>query len=281
MSNTGQIARLSARWPRFHLRPGLVLRTRQAVLDEIADHVWESEFGAAIELRAELAYERIGEAFVPVAVVSFDDIQSGEELVVPLAELPPDGDLDSIADALDNCVDVPNLDQGDGDADFVGDACDNCPTVANPLQEDGGSASGSEPDGIGDACAPLVDGCRLPDSTCDTLSPEICGLAGGLSMSVDPIGQLRFDSRTLLSWTTGPLVLGPFALYRGTLGGSAWDYDHTCQGPPIALPSATDTATPSLGYGFYYLVTVRDLCGETSPGYDDAGSERPLSEPCP
>jgi hypothetical protein len=76
VSNSGQIARLSARWPRFQLRAGLVLRSRQSVLEEIADRLWDDEFGAAITLRAELAYDRVGSTFVPVAVVSIDDTQS-------------------------------------------------------------------------------------------------------------------------------------------------------------------------------------------------------------
>jgi hypothetical protein len=281
VSNSGEIARLSARWPRFQLRPGLSLRSRQSVLDEIADHLWDAEFGAAIAVRAELAYDRVGDLFLPVAVISFDDPQSGEELIVPLAELPPDLDADGVADAVDNCVDVENPGQGDRDKDSVGDSCDNCPEVANPLQEDGGTGSGSEPDGIGDACASPVDGCRLPDATCDALSVEICGLAGGVSLALELVEGLRFDSSVSMSWTTVPSMPGPFALYRGTFGLGPWTYDHTCQGAEILLPAATDATVPRPGDGFYYLVTARDLCGESSPGHDGTGNERPLPDACP
>jgi len=44
-----------------------------------------------------------------------------------------DKDGDGVADASDNCPNVPNPDQLDGDSDGIGDRCDNCPTVANPL----------------------------------------------------------------------------------------------------------------------------------------------------
>ena len=74
---------------------------------------------------------------------------------------PTDLDGDGLADAVDNCPAVPNLDQADNDGDRVGNACDgdndgdgvadgadNCPWVPNAGQQDGDS------DGLGDACDP-------------------------------------------------------------------------------------------------------------------------------
>jgi hypothetical protein len=57
-----------------------------------------------------------------------------------------DTDGDGVADSLDNCPFVPNIDQTDTDGDHVGDACDNCRTVANPSQSD------VDTDGVGDDC---------------------------------------------------------------------------------------------------------------------------------
>lgn len=74
---------------------------------------------------------------------------------------PTDVDGDTIADTVDNCVNVANKDQKDSDKDKQGDACDgdddndgvfdeddNCPLVANPDQLD------ADDDGLGNACDP-------------------------------------------------------------------------------------------------------------------------------
>jgi uncharacterized repeat protein (TIGR03803 family) len=58
----------------------------------------------------------------------------------------PDGDVDGVADAIDNCLFAWNPDQLDSDGDGVGEACDNCPRRANPDQAD------TDFDGFGDAC---------------------------------------------------------------------------------------------------------------------------------
>lgn len=45
----------------------------------------------------------------------------------------PDGDLDGVSDAVDNCPTTTSSDQSDGDGDLVGDACDRCPDT--PVNE--------------------------------------------------------------------------------------------------------------------------------------------------
>ena len=42
-----------------------------------------------------------------------------------------DRDGDGIADALDNCPDLANVDQANEDGDRFGDACDPCPPFAD------------------------------------------------------------------------------------------------------------------------------------------------------
>ena len=97
-----------------------------------------------------------------------------------LGECLPDGDLDGLPDAHDNCPQIGNPDQEDSDDDGIGDACeeeeekdsdddgfldeeDNCPAVANPDQADW------DADGTGDACT-------LQDGTID--HPFIIPVAG-------------------------------------------------------------------------------------------------------
>jgi len=71
----------------------------------------------------------------------------------------PDSDSDGWPDSIDNCPQVPNIEQYDTDLDGLGNACDddddgdtvrdsadNCPLVPNADQAD------SDGDGLGDAC---------------------------------------------------------------------------------------------------------------------------------
>lgn len=67
-------------------------------------------------------------------------------IVLAHPPLPADLDWDAIADEVDNCPAVPNVDQADGDADAVGDACDNCPATPFPDQTD------FDGDGYGNVC---------------------------------------------------------------------------------------------------------------------------------
>jgi len=145
-SNMGERARLLLRWPRFRLPPGLQLRSRQDVIDDIAMRIFEAEQGAAAEVRILLGYAPFGTWFLPVAFVRFSDPLSGEEAMVPLVTVAPDKDADGWPDATDNCPEGRNIHQEDLDQDGVGDICDNCRLHYNPQQQD------SDGDGVGDVC---------------------------------------------------------------------------------------------------------------------------------
>lgn len=63
----------------------------------------------------------------------------------PSLECCPDGDLDSVCNASDNCPGESNMLQSDIDADGAGDACDPCPADPDDQCNTEGSASGEFP----------------------------------------------------------------------------------------------------------------------------------------
>ncbi len=90
----------------------------------------------------------------------------------------PDNDNDGIVNGLDNCPDIPNVDQADTDNDGVGDVCDddidgdgilndddNCITTPNSDQSD------MDNDDIGDVCDDDIDGDGIlnDDDNCSTI----------------------------------------------------------------------------------------------------------------
>ncbi|TWT46243.1 hypothetical protein RAS1_26920 [Phycisphaerae bacterium RAS1] len=173
VSNIGQIQRFAALWPGFQLQPGLTLRSRTAVINDLAAQIMAAEAGAQISLAVEIGYARAGNQYIPIALAKLDDTRSGVILRTPLVNVPADADLDGVADATDNCPDTHNPDQADTDGDGVGDACDNCPLTANRLQED------ADGDGVGDVCTQPEGGCFMPDGSCEVLSNAQCADAGG------------------------------------------------------------------------------------------------------
>jgi hypothetical protein len=280
VSNNGQIARLHVRWPRFRLRSGLTLRPRQDVVNELAARIQQDEFGAAVNLEIELGYVPSGADYIPAAVATLDDVYSAEIVYVPLVDIPPDRDFDAVADADDNCVEDRNPGQEDSDRDGVGDACDNCPSTFNPGQEDGDASDGSAnpPDGIGDACDEVEDVCQLSAGGCEVFTAAQC-LAEGAVFAADAVGPLRFTSSADLDWNAVPGT--GYNLYRGTIGGASWTYDHACFEPDLPSPMASDGSVPSPDESFYYLVSVETACGETGLGSSSRGAPRPNADPCP
>jgi len=173
INNEGLPARALLRWPRIQVPEGLELRPRPVVVEQIALEMFEMTQGAEIDATIKLAYAPLGRNFVPAAVVAFDEKVTGEILVMPLVDLPPDTDRDGIADANDNCIDRYNPEQQDGDGDGVGDACDNCPATPNPGQFD------DDEDGLGDACEEPEGSCVLPSGDCDDMTRALCAAADG------------------------------------------------------------------------------------------------------
>lgn len=66
-----------------------------------------------------------------------------DEIVNYYSDNTSDDDVDYVSNALDNCVDMANLDQADADGDGVGDVCDAYPDDYNRSQAVPSSDSGS------------------------------------------------------------------------------------------------------------------------------------------
>lgn len=154
---------------------------------------------------------RAGESAVEAATVLANleahALDVGFAWVAPPLDEVLDRDHDDVANALDNCVGVPNPLQEDGDGDGEGDACedcsdpalpdpdndgirdpcDNCPTLRNVAQID------SDGDGVGNVCDPcsMTAGVAGP-ACCDPREPALwcmendlaiqntkCGIFGG------------------------------------------------------------------------------------------------------
>ena len=103
VSNLGTCARLLIQWPRFVLAPGLIMRTRNAVIDDLAQRIHTAEantngLGPEVVLNLKLGYEREPQGFVPVVRASFShvlDTNGGQVEYVPLAVNPNVGVPDS------------------------------------------------------------------------------------------------------------------------------------------------------------------------------------------
>lgn len=135
---------------------------------------------------------------------------------------PPDADADTIPDAEDNCVDVPNADQGDLDDDGAGDACDDdADDDGSPVTEDCDDLDPERTPGAEERCdgkdndcdgiASLLEedftGDGLPDCTLGTCTRM--GMTWKLTSFDDDLGTVR------ASCYAGDFRCNP---YQGNLG---------------------------------------------------------------
>ncbi|HEX6851367.1 MAG TPA: thrombospondin type 3 repeat-containing protein [Candidatus Polarisedimenticolaceae bacterium] len=71
-----------------------------------------------------------------------------------------------------------------------------------------------------------------------------------------------------------------YNVYRGTLQ-SPWVYDESCFETESPDATADDATIPAPGQGFFYLVSAKNLCGESSHGRTSQGVDRFPPVTCP
>ncbi len=195
-----------------------------------------------------------------------------------------DLDADDVGDACDNCPRYPSADQSNGDSDGLGDICDpcpgdplndldmdgrcgdvdNCPLISNPGQGDVDS------DGLGDACDIDDDDSDgvgngldcAPFSSGVTAPPSELGATLKLSKRFGPTLQWL---RTLQGHT--------YNIYRGeTPPFQPFVMDAVCLNAEQPNTGFIDNDPLASRAMFFYLVTAKNDCGESS-----AGPGRPLT----
>ena len=231
-----------------------------------------------------------------------------------------DFDGDGIKDGVDNCREIPNINQSDMDNDLLGDVCDNCEDKSNSSQLD------SDGDALGDVCdeCPMdaendqdaddvcesMDNCPLTpnvnqlDDDADTLGNacdncrmvsnrtqsdfdgdligDHCDLDDGMIYIICPqVGTVDWQEETgFSSWVA----------YRGDMDTlrATGVYTQSLGSNPSAgrqcgleLSEWLDSEIPSSGKTAYYLVTGISGAGESSLGDDSEGLERPNTDSCP
>ena len=98
-----------------------------------------------------------------------------------------------------------------------------------------------------------------------------------------PAGEVmnqRFTDASTMTWDAEKSA-GVYEVYRGLLSGLPGGFG-ACFQSALASPGATDAGNPTVGDGWFYLVTVRNRLGEEgTKGYQSSGAARPNPSPCP
>jgi hypothetical protein len=116
------------------------------------------------------------------------------------------------------------------------------------------------------------------------MSSASYGMSAGMVGTYPPPGEvpgLWFTDAVTLAWSPEPSV-GVYNLYRDLVSALSGLGYGSCEQQDIAGATTTDSSTPPVGDGYFYLVTAENMLGEEgTKGQDSAAGERGNTTPCP
>jgi hypothetical protein len=107
---------------------------------------------------------------------------------------------------------------------------------------------------------------------------------GGVGSSTcqprDMGASLLFQNAQTFAWSAAPEATS-YNVYRGAMQTGAFGLNQACFAPGLAGTTTNDATVPPTGTGLYYLVAMKNACGEGSLGVGSSGSQAPNPLPCP
>ena len=201
----------------------------------------------------------------------------------PLDQCHVAGTCDSQTGQCSNPIKPNGSSCDDGSACTVSDACTDGACAGTAASCDDANAC------TADACSTLT-GCLHTfvdtdaDGACDA---NDCAPANAAAFALpsEVVNLLLSPDRTTLTWTSAAPTAGSGTVHdvpRGLLsqlpvGGKPGE---ACLASGIAAATASDTATPAPGQGFWYLVRGRNACAAGTYGTTTAGTPRNVTA-CP
>jgi hypothetical protein len=134
-------------------------------------------------------------------------------------------------------------------------------------------------DGIVDWQDPDDDNDGVDDPLdCHDMSASISSLPSDLGNSLH-VDYGPVDST--LSWAASLIQGRTYNVYRGTFTAStSWVYNETCFVTETLNTTAEDPSIPAADEGFYFLVSAKNLCGETRAGFYGNGVDHFPASAC-
>jgi len=191
---------------------------------------------------------------VPWAVISGLPLDTANTITLLVTDSWSASDTDSTSLTI----------QADSDYDGIPNITDNCPLDSNPDQND------IDGDLLGDVCDPDMDGDTVANGDDCAETDSDLWAAPGLVLNLG-----FFDGSTEdMNWD-GPVEPGCltplYDLIRSPFASNFSDAD--CLFWDLSARSATDTAEPTAGSVYFYLVRVKNGC-DSNLGQDSNGSAR-------